>query len=205
MISLRRRAFALMGVVMLALGCAGAGSPQTRYYLLPPPPAVVAEALDREGIRLQIRSLELPHYLDRSQLVSREGEGESVMVLAETEQWGGSLRGQIASFVVLDLMQKIGSAQVALAPDRLPGRVDLSLELEILRFERGSDQRVHLTAQWRLLRGESLLRFEVTPLHGSRTVGRQGLAGVAGEMGVLLQQFTSVVAAAVVAESERLQ
>jgi len=139
-------AFAL--AVALASGCSSA--PPTRFYVVTPlaGPAAAAPA---HGPRVVVASVRLPEYLDRPQLVTRSGDNR--LQLEEFHQWGGNLSKDLTRVMAENLSQLLGSDAVVAAPHTLRMRPDYRVELEVLRFERGGDARVHLTAKWWLQRG----------------------------------------------------
>ena len=139
-------AFAL--AVALATGCSSA--PPMRFYVITPlaAPAAVAPA---PGPRVVVAAVRLPEYLDRPQLVTRSGDNR--LQLEEFHQWGGNLAKDLTRVMAENLSRLLGSDAVVAAPHTLRMRPDYRVELEVLRFERAGDGRVHLTAKWWLQRG----------------------------------------------------
>lgn len=143
---------ALALAVALATGCSSA--PPMRFYVITPlaGPAAAASAPARApGPRVVVAAVRLPEYLDRPQLVTRSGDNR--LQLEEFHQWGGNLAKDLTRVMAENLSQLLGSDAVVAAPHTLRLRPDYRVALEVLRFERAGDARVHLTAKWWLQRG----------------------------------------------------
>ena len=139
-------AFALAAI--LATGCSSV--PPMRFYVVTPlaAPAAAARA---PGPRVVVAAVRLPEYLERPQLVTRSGDNR--LQLEEFQQWGGNLAKDLTRVMAENLSQLLGSDAVIAAPHTQRMRPDYRVEVEVLRFERAGDARVHLTARWWLQRG----------------------------------------------------
>ncbi len=138
-----------MVVALLLVG--GCSSAQTRYYLLSamPHPEPAQRAVSQASpMHLEIAAIQLPPYLDRQQLVTRERDHQ--IAIAHTDLWGGHLRRNIARVMAENLAQLSGW-QVSIAPHAAGSRIDVQLQLEIQSFERQSDGRVRLHGSWQLV------------------------------------------------------
>lgn len=134
--------------VALASGCSSA--PPMRFYVVTPL-AGPAAAAPVPGPRVVVAAVRLPEYLERPQLVTRSGDNR--LQLEEFHQWGGNLAKDLTRVMAENLSQLLGSDAVVAAPHTLRMRPDYRVELEVLRFERAGDARVHLTVKWWLQRG----------------------------------------------------
>lgn len=153
-------AFALALAVALASGCSSA--PPMRFYVITPLAAPAASAA-APGPRVVVAAVRLPEYLERPQLVTRSGDNQ--LRLEEFHQWGGNLAKDLTRVMAENLSQLLGSDAVVAAPHTLRMRPDYRVALEVLRFERAADARVHLTAKWWLQRGA-----DAAPLASPTTV-----------------------------------
>jgi uncharacterized lipoprotein YmbA len=149
---------ALALVVALAAGCSSA--PATRYYVVTPLEAVAAVPVP--GPSVVVGGVRLPQYLERPQLVTRSGDSQ--LQFQEFHLWGGNLAKDLTRVLAENLSQLLRSDSVVAAPHTLRIRPDFRVEVEVLRFERGDDARVHLTAKWWLSRGA-----DGTPVAGTTT------------------------------------
>ena len=140
-------------VVLLALllgGCAGA--PATRFYAVAPV-SVAPAATSIAAMKIQapptivVREINLPHYLDRPQIVTRTGTHR--LHFAEFAHWGGNLREDLTRALAENLARRLTGSAVLPAPTFSAARPDLTLDVELLRFEAADDGRVHLAARWR--------------------------------------------------------
>ncbi len=137
----------VIAALALATGCSSA--PATRYYVVTPlEGGAVASAA---GPSVVVAGVRLPQYLDRPQLVTRSGDSQ--LQFQELHQWGGNLAKDLTRVLTENLSQLLRSDAVVSAPHTLRIRPDLRVEVEVLRFERAGDARVHLTAKWWLSRG----------------------------------------------------
>lgn len=150
--SLRRLIIPVAVTLMLA-GCAG--SPQARFYLLSP-------LTDQEGnpsapandpVSLGIAPVEIPDYLDRPQIVTRDGRNE--LKLAEFDRWGGSLPDNIAAVMTENLSQLLGSDRVQAVPRGRIETVDYTLMIRVLRLDCMPGDQVIMKVQWTLAAGPS--------------------------------------------------
>jgi len=138
----------------LATGCSSA--PPTRFYVVTPLEGSAAAAPSPAsapvpGPGVVVAGVRLPQYLERPQLVTRSGDNQ--LQLQEFHQWGGNLAKDLTRVLAENLSQLLRSDAVVAAPHTLRVRPDYRVEVEVLRFERAEDARVHLTAKWWLMRG----------------------------------------------------
>lgn len=141
----------VVAVVLAAALATGCGSaPPTRLYVVTPLDATAA-AVPVPGTRVVVAGVRLPQYLERPQLVTRSGDNQ--LQVQEFHQWGGNLAKDLTRVMAENLSQLLRSDAVVAAPHTLRLRPDYRVEVEVLRFERGADARVYLTAKWWLMRG----------------------------------------------------
>jgi len=133
-------------------GCAT--SPTARFYTLTP--IAHQEAKGASGaavspVSISIAPVEVPDYLDRPQIVTRDGRNE--LKLAEFDRWAGSLSNNIATVLAENLGLLIGTERVFVYPRMSGEKADYSLALRLLRLECAPGEQVLLKAQWTLLAG----------------------------------------------------
>jgi len=121
-----------------------------RFYVVTPL-AGPAPAASAPGPRVVVAAVRLPEYLERPQLVTRSGDNR--LQVEDFHQWGGNLAKDLTRVMAENLSRLLGSDAVVAAPHTLRLRPDYRVEIEVLRFERAGDARVHLTAKWWLQRG----------------------------------------------------
>ena len=139
---------ALASLVAALVVSACASSPPPRYYRLAPLAQQATQSSERSVI---IGPFELAEYLDRPQIVTRDGE--NAVTLADFQRWAEPLDSNLQGVVAANVGRLIGSdhvlefpAQTILKPDRrVTGRVAR------LDVEAGT---AVLEVQWGVLNGD---------------------------------------------------
>ena len=134
-----------------ALLVACTSTPSTRFYVLSAMAGAEATPVSAKPVSVVIRDIRLPQYLERPQLITRDGENR--IQLADDAQWAGNLQQDMVRVLTENLGLLLTSDRVFSAPHNGPLKPDFKVELEILRFEQGADRRVTLSARWWLIRG----------------------------------------------------
>jgi hypothetical protein len=154
------RAPARLLAAVLAAGLAGCGLTQstpTDFYLLDPiRPG--AERPTGGGVRLALEEVEIPAYLDRQDLVTRDSATR--LRMSALHQWAEPLSANATRVLAENLRLLLSETEVVVLPSR-QGTFNAELQVELLRFERGPDGAVDLVATWLVLsgdRGRELLR-----------------------------------------------
>lgn len=131
----------------LLVGCFGK-SPRPRFYTLSPASGSAAgPALEpHPDLGLVIGPIEFPRYLDRPEIVTRDGSHR--LVLADEHRWGGSLRSDFLRVVGDDLGRLLGTARVAIYPAEPRFPADYRLLLDLREFEGISGETVVLRVRW---------------------------------------------------------
>jgi hypothetical protein len=178
--------------VTLAAGCSSA--PPVRFYVVTPL-AGAAPAARAPGPGIVIAAVRLPEYLERPQLVTRSGD--NLLQLEEFNQWGGNLAKDLTRVMAENLSLLLGSDAVVAAPHAPRKRPDYRIEIEVLRFERAGDARVHLAAKWWLQRGTdgsplasptTVLASEPLPAAAGAELTVAAMSGVYGELSRVIAQ-----------------
>jgi uncharacterized lipoprotein YmbA len=132
------RRLARIAVALAALacaqGCLGASAQPSFFTLSAVAGAEPAEPLAaRPELGLAIGPIELPRYLDRPEMVTRDGAHR--LVLWNTKRWGGSLRTDILHAMAVDLGALLGTARIAVYPAEARFPVDYQVLLELIEFD----------------------------------------------------------------------
>ena len=142
-----RMLVSLLLVALLGPGCSflKPKSDATRYFILTSsaperaaPPPTVSVGLER---------VDLPEYLVRPELVTRSGSNQ--LGIAEYEVWGEPIKDGFARTLRRDLEKALG-ANVLAAPFDPTAKPDLTVEVEVQRFERVAGEGAVLDARWTL-------------------------------------------------------
>ena len=137
----------------LIAGCMGLGPrpDRTRFFTLAPlgpeEPTAAAPALDTS---LGLGPIVFPAYLDRLAIVRRTGANE--LAISATDRWGESLRETFRTTLQQNLVALLGTPRVVLHPWLRTERPELAVDVEVLRFEPGSNGDADLAARWHLVR-----------------------------------------------------
>jgi len=128
-----RRA-AAQGLLLLAVGCFG-GGPRPAYFTLSAAAGAgpIQPLARRPELGLAIGPIELPRYLDRQEMVTRDGAHR--LVLWNAYRWGGSLRTDILRTMATDLGALLGTTRLAVYPVEARFPVDFRVLLEIVELD----------------------------------------------------------------------
>ena len=148
-----------------ALACAS--SPATRFYLLSTvadePVSGSVEA--RAPFVIAVGPVSLPSYLDRPQIVTRQGP--NAIDIASFDQWAGSLDDMIAGVLVEDVAARLPRDRVVAFRSVSRPRHDFRVAVDVSRFDVDDADEAVLVAAWQVygLGGR-------TPVHAGETTTR---------------------------------
>ena len=135
---------ALLALFLLLAACPR--TPPAAYYQLaavdPGRPITVSAALGEAVIGLG--PIRLPEYLDRPQIVTREGT--SLLHLAEGNRWAEPLTAAIPRAMRENLATALATERILNFPWNQ--EVDYQISIEIVRFEGIASEVAHLEAIW---------------------------------------------------------
>lgn len=136
-------------LISLLAGCFGTSLP-TRYYTLSPPENRGGPAPAVYDAVLAVGPVNIPDYLDRRQIVSRTGQNG--IVLAEFDQWGGSLDDEITRVLVTGIAERMDSLHIAVLFGKFPAMADTGrdyrIPVKVSRFDGIRGGTVVLNAVW---------------------------------------------------------
>lgn len=138
-----------LSAACLAL-CAGCRSPEVRFYMMPTPPPNEGERPD--GFAVVIAPIEVPHVIDRPQVVWREGK--TIMNADDYHRWGASLPAEIRRALMEHLRALLQSDTIVAEPADLPGPDTLRLTVFIQQLDARPNGRVDLRAVYTVRRGD---------------------------------------------------
>jgi hypothetical protein len=148
--ALARRLAALALGAVLAGGCAG-GAPVQFFTLGGAGASAGAPLAARPELGLAVGPIEFPRYLDRPEIVTRDGAHR--LVLSGSNRWAGSLRTDMLRVLADDLGQLLGTARVAVFPSEPRFRLDYRVLVDLREFEGVPGDSVTLRAGWTLVSG----------------------------------------------------
>jgi uncharacterized lipoprotein YmbA len=129
-------------------GCALAPRSDTaRYYVLSTP-AQTGPPPERAHRSIGVSKVSLPEYLNRLEIVRRQASNE--LVVSSFELWGEPLRDGFGRVLSTQLSALLGTDRVVAAPWDASHAPDLTLEVEVRRFELVGSEGAQLDAVWTL-------------------------------------------------------
>ena len=148
---------------LIAGGCLG-GSPTTQYFTLgavdsadTPPVAM------RPELGLAVGPIEFPRYLDRPEIVTRDGAHG--LALSNANRWAGSLRTDVLRVVADDLGRLLDTPRVVVSPNEPTFRLDYRVLLDLREFEGTPGDSVVLRARWTIVSASDGKAFAVEEAH----------------------------------------
>lgn len=183
---------AVLALVLL-LSLAGCfSSPVVHFYVLASPEGEDISARDREaeGPRVAIMPVSLPGYLQRPQMVVRQGDDVDIRI-EDFHRWGEDLSLGIARVLSLTMTRDMRSRRGVAMPLRTGAPADYRAQVDIRRFEGAPGGKVQLEAAWSLSRDGKTLRDGVF-----RTEGEAGasMADMIEAQSDLLEELGSELA-----------
>jgi uncharacterized lipoprotein YmbA len=134
------------GAAALIIACGCSSTPPTRLYVLETTPVSPLYSLPAD-LRLTLGPVMMPEYLERQQIVVRDG---GRLRMSGYDRWGEPLGRGVTSILTEQLSAATGSE---ILPFMWPGGTaeDWRIPLEIIRFEAQAPGRVLLEARWVLM------------------------------------------------------
>ena len=147
------RAFCVLSGVAVALlvtGCLG-GSPSPEFYRLSPIAVGASPVAPRPELGIAVGAIEFPRYLDRPEIMTRDGAHR--LVAASAQRWGGSLRSEVQRVLADDLAALLGTSRISVYPVEPRFPVAWRVLLDVRSFEGVPGESVVLRARWTLASG----------------------------------------------------
>jgi uncharacterized lipoprotein YmbA len=144
----------ILGAFLVVLGgCAGTSPPANFYVLssITESAAAPAPVGNESSMAIGVGPVNLPDYLDRSQIVTRSSPNE--LKVAAFDRWAENLKSSFPRILMENLATLLNTDQVALYPWRNYATVKYQVIVDVVQFdaEKGGD--AVLIARWTLLEG----------------------------------------------------
>jgi uncharacterized protein len=143
--------FSVLGAALLVAGIPAAcsSSPPSHYYVLSAESDLAAvRQVGRPWRTLAVGAVRLPGALDRPQIAWRLGPNQ--LEYAEAERWAGPLDDMTRRVLSADLQPLLPVGTTLVAADS-PASADMTIAIEIVRFDADKEGRVALDASWEIL------------------------------------------------------
>lgn len=135
----------LLIVAALLPGCAA--TPETKLYLLAGLESDASAAGDGgKATVIGLGPVKLPDYLDRPQIVFRVSENR--LAAADVHRWAEPLSANVARVLAENLAARFPTSRILAYPWQKSEAPDYQVMVEVLRFDAGPDDAVHLIANW---------------------------------------------------------
>jgi uncharacterized lipoprotein YmbA len=139
--------FILIGALALILGCAS--TPPSNFYILN---SIEKQEAHQQGsdtmqhVAIGIGSIEIPDYLDRSQMVTLKSHSE--LKIDEFNRWAGSLKENISLVLAENLSLLLSTDRVFVHPWIPADAVNYWIHVEIIRLDAIPGDTVTMKALW---------------------------------------------------------
>ena len=145
---LRLTSVGVIFIVIIIGGCAS--TPPSRFYVLSPMQGDQRQAAFNEAcVAISVGPIELPDYVDRSQIVTRISPNK--LNLAEFDQWAEPLKESFSRVLMENLSILLCADPISLYPSRGPTANDYRVEVEVIRIDGRLGDQATLVARWIIL------------------------------------------------------
>lgn len=142
---------ALLGVAG-ALLLAGCATEPTSFYTLSATAEPRTSTPETPGLRVGLGPVVLPPYLDRPEIVTRDGPNG--VRLAEYHRWAEPLEPLLVRTISGHLYALLDAEDVIPVPQRREAPLDRVVEIEVLRLDSDEAGQATLDARWWVYRGD---------------------------------------------------
>lgn len=140
-----------VGLISLWITIGGCAStpPSTFYVLSPLQDDKGQSEADETCAAISVGPVELPDYVDRSQIVTRISPNK--LNLAEFDQWAEPLKESFSRILMENLSILLCADPISLYPSRGPTEIDYRVEVEVIRIDGSLGEQATLVAHWMIL------------------------------------------------------
>lgn len=154
MTTLAAKTVLLLGALALSAAVAGCAVTQpTNFYTLSPATGPNVSKRSADGLVIGLGPITLPQYLDRPDIVTREGANQ--MRLSEFSKWAEPLEPLLTRIMAEDLYAILDANDVIPVPQRGDIPLDRVVEVDFSRFDADASGQVVLDARWRVYQGDN--------------------------------------------------
>lgn len=176
------------------LGCGG--SKPSRFYGLSAAKTVTGDRRNEPAptrIAIGIRTLKLPEYLLRPQIITRTANDE--LVVSEFDRWAEPLEKNFERVLIEDLSKDVPTNNIFLFPVRDSSVTNFQIVIEVTEFELSAGNTVTLSARWGITRGEEIVFLMDKRSTFSEHIQDEGFAPAVAAMSRLTERLSSDIAA----------
>jgi uncharacterized lipoprotein YmbA len=134
---------------LLLAGCAS--TPPSTFYVLTPIPEATSRNGDLAGggVSLGLGPVVFPQFLDRPQLVTRDGANR--LTVDEFHRWGGTVQDDFLRVWGENLAHLLGTSRIYIFPSETRVPLDFRITAEVVSFEGIPGDQALLKVRWALL------------------------------------------------------
>jgi uncharacterized lipoprotein YmbA len=149
-----RQSLIILGTVLLFMaGCTT--SPPSRFYLLQSLSSAAVESgaqVKDQGLAIGIGPINLPDYLDRPQIVTRNPGNE--LRLDEFNRWAEPLGQNLSRVLAENLATLLDTQRIVVYPWPQATPIDFRIRVDVLRLDGSLGGRAILSARWTIYTGD---------------------------------------------------
>jgi uncharacterized protein len=191
--SLMAAALALAATIAAACGPVLAPQPDmTKFYTLSP--IDNAGAAEPMPISIGIGPINLPAYLDRTEVVTRSGPNE--MKVSQNNRWAEPLTTNFNRTLNEDLSRLLGPRQIVQYPWYASNMPDFQIEIIVYRFETDAKGNAVLAGKWTIRNPRDQKILDSSDMNIKEAAGAGDPAGVAA-LSLALSQLSQEIAATI--------
>ena len=193
-------------VSVFLTGCISNQAKPKYFYVLNPhysSEALLKDEQKIDGIAVLISTLLLPPYLERKQIVTRRSDNQ--LFFSDENRWGGKLRKNLQRVLVKNLSHELSSSNIATTPLRLTLKDAYIVDIEISQFELNADNKVVLSAQWRLRsrNKDNLLNSGFEEIMSEPLSTKDDYQKIVSEMSITFSKFSHLIADAIATDVKK--
>ena len=188
------RSLTLLALTLILTGCiGGGGKTSVKYYLVDPVAAGFMEEEAERQLAIEILDLHIPQYLQRFQLVTRDGDNR--IKLSDSNQWAENLRKNLLRTLASNLATRLSTIDIGTPLNRSASEPDYRLHVHITRFERNASGRVELKGRWQVANADDEdLGMHFAALEGGEVISDGDYDQVVADMQELFAEFCDRIA-----------
>jgi uncharacterized lipoprotein YmbA len=194
--------FTLGAFLVVLGGCAGTSPPVNFYVLssITESAAATAPAGNERRIAIGVGPVNLPDYLDRSQIVSRSSPNE--LKVAAFDRWAESLKSSFPRVLTENLSALLNTNQVAVFPWRKAISVEYQVIVDVVQFDTESRGNAVLIARWSILGDGGDKMYMLKRSTFTVSPNTDDYAGLVSAQSQTLAEFSREIAEAIKAISQ---
>jgi uncharacterized protein len=182
-----------LGAVALAAGCLGSKVAPEFFSLRPEAGAAAgAPVAQRPGLGLAIGPIEIPRYLDRDEVVTRDAAYG--LVPWDEHRWAGSLRDDVLRVLGDDLGTLLGTTRVVVYPAEPRFAAGYRVMLSVLEFEGVPGRAVTLRVRWTVTDGTGVTALAIVQSRVEQPVASDSFEALVAAQSAALGSVTREIA-----------